>query len=121
LEEKVEEVEVRLREAQEALANFTSLIESLGWKRLLEIADGQLKNRMPAALSKTENLLELPGKEYEKGEIAGIDLFMRLPDIAIEGLKEDIKELEEKLGYVEGERTTAGTDGDDGSFVGDAP
>lgn len=118
----MEEVEVRLREAQEALVNFSSLIDSLGWKRLMEIADGQMKLRMPSVLGKTENLLELPGKEYEKGEIAGIELFTRLPEIAIEGLKQDINELEEKLGYVEGERTDSGTDDDgDGSFDGGAP
>ena len=104
----MDEVEVRLREAQEALSNFRSLVESVGWQKMKQIADGQLKLRMPSAIGKMESLLEVPKKEFEKGEIAGIDLFMRLPEIAIEGLINDINELEEKLGYVEGERTAGG-------------
>lgn len=119
----MEDVEARLRALQEEQSNLKALIDNLGWKRLMEIADGQLKNRMPSILEKTENFLELPGKEYEKGEMAGINLFTRLPGIAIEGLEQDIKQLEGQIDATGRDRSTddGSTDGGDDTFDGDAP
>ena len=42
--------------------------------------------------------------EYEKGEIAGIRLFMQLPGIAIEQITADIEKVERELGYDRAER-----------------
>ena len=118
----MEDVEVRLREAQEVLSNYAGLVESLGWKQLMTVADGQLTNRLPSILAKTENFLELPGKEYEKGEVSGINLFMKLPEVVIEGLRAEIKHLEEQLGYDEAERTDGSDDTSGDDFAGgDAP
>lgn len=102
----MEEVEVRLREMQEELSNYKSLVDSVGWKNLMVVAEDQNKLRMPSILSKVPNLLEITEKEFEKGEVSGITLFMQLPGIVIEGITAKIDQLEEELGYDDAERTT---------------
>ena len=102
----MEEAVVRLREMQEELSNFKNLLDSVGWKRLMEVADGQLETRMPSVLEKVDNLLMVTGKEFEKGEMAGINLFMQLPGIAVESLTADIDTLEKELDYGDGSRTS---------------
>lgn len=107
--------EVRLRELQEEWSDFKSLLEHPGWKYLDEIAKTQITNRYPSALGRLDNFLDLPGQEFDKGEISGIELFRRIPSVRVESLEEDIQNLEEQLQYDRNERTSPdGTeDGDD--------
>lgn len=112
----MEDQEVRLRELQEELSNQRSLLENVGWRELMQTAQEQLKLRLPTVLSKTDNLLETLGKEFEKGEIAGIELFCSLPGVRMVSLEEDIDKLEKELGYDDGERTTDDTDSGAGAF-----
>jgi len=79
----------------------------------MEFADEQLLNRMQAANGKTENLLEVLTKEYERGEISGIQLFCRMPGVYQAALEEDINTLEEELEYAPGERTISDDGRDD--------
>jgi len=120
----VEKEEERLRGLQEELSGIENLLQVPGWAELMEIAQGQLQLRLPAVLTKTENILEIVGKEFDKGVISGIELFCSLPAIRAEALKQDIATVEKELGYAAGERTNdGGNDGEDdgGSFDGDAP
>ncbi|UCE50136.1 MAG: hypothetical protein JSW47_08235 [Phycisphaerales bacterium] len=112
----MEDREALLREMQEEYSNFKMLIDNVGWDRLMIVAEKQIENRMPSALDKTESLLSILTNEYEKGEIAGIRLFMQLPGIAIEQIKADIEKIERELGYERAERTSDGTDGDGADF-----
>ncbi len=120
----MEEVEVRLRELQEGLTNLKSLIDHAGWKRLVEIADGQIENRMPSVFTRLDSLLEVTGSEFDKGEISGIKLFQALPSNYINDLEESISKMEEELEFDDDERerpdegrTDSGADsGTDGGF-----
>lgn len=120
--------EARLRGLQEEYSNQKSLLEHVGWQELMLTAADQLQGRLPSALSKTENLLEILPKEFEKGEIAGIELFCGFPGIRMAALEDDINKLEEELGYDDRKRASDGSDGEDrdsdsgtGDFTGDAP
>ena len=123
--------EVRLQVISEELHNLQHLQDHAGWKMVLDYAEGQVGNRLPAVLTKLETIADIIGQEFEKGEIAGIQLFSRIPDIVCKDLEENIEALEKELGYVEGERTKdsssgdsgeRGVDpGDDGDFEGGAP
>lgn len=115
-----EDLEAHLRGLQEEYSSLKELLETVGWTEIVQIAHEQLKLRMPGALSKTENILEVFGKEFEKGEIAGIELFISLPGIRLEALLNDISNTEEELGYDDNERTASdggSTGDDDDTFV----
>lgn len=102
----------RLRVLQEEYSKLQALTDNLGWKDLETLADEQVKLRIPSALGKVDNLLEITKKEYEKGEIAGIQLFTQLPGIRLEAIRLEMAQLEEELGYDRAERTDDGSDGD---------
>jgi hypothetical protein len=108
--------EVRLRGLQEESSNLKALIDNLGWKELEKIADEQVKLRIPSALGKLENVLEVTKVEFEKGEIAGIQLFVQLPGMRIEAVAEEIAGLEEELGYDDAERSAGPDDGNGDHF-----
>lgn len=69
------------------LSDLKDLVKSRGWARLSSIAEAQKQTRNATVLK--------PGggddKEFMKGEIAGIALFMRLPEIAIENLQQQLE------------------------------
>lgn len=73
---------------REQLSDLSQLLRSRGWARLHSIAEAQAKNRTAQVLG--------PGggdaKEYMKGEIAGIRLFMQLPETALENIKQQLEE-----------------------------
>ncbi len=124
----MEQEEAQLRVLQEERSNLLELTKTVGWIELMKIGAEQLALRLPGALSKTENIGQILGKEFEKGEIAGIELFCSLPKIRIASLDEDINKLEGELGYESGERTNERDDsggeggaGGEGTFEGDAP
>ncbi len=118
----MEDREVRLRELQEELSRFRSLIEHRGWKEMIAIANEQMKLRLGNILSAVQSQDELITREFEKGEMNGIDLFCRLPMARITALEEDVNALEQELGY-DGQTGTDGNDGsgDGGEFSGSAP
>lgn len=119
----MEEAE-ELRELQEALSNYESLVASAGWKRLMRIAAGQLSQREILLHKPIENLLEILKQEFEKGESAGIKLFTKLPEVQIEVLTQDIEELNRRV--QEDERrikpeSDGDTDSDGAGFQPSAP
>lgn len=82
-----------LREMQEELATLRKLIESPGWKRVMAIADSQIQNRFTSIIRTPGKTMDgLIEKEYANGEVAGIELFQRLPEIQVETLKQTIDE-----------------------------
>lgn len=74
------------------LSDLRDLAKSRGWARLNSIAEAQVKTRTANALAAGHS----DEKEFQKGEIAGINLFMKLPEMAIASLEEQIKESEER-------------------------
>lgn len=75
---------------REVLSDLRDLVKCRGWARLNSLAQAQVKTRTASVLG--------PGggdeKEFQKGEIAGINLFMNLPGVAIENLRRQIEEQE---------------------------
>jgi hypothetical protein len=82
----------------------------------MEIADGQCKNREPAVYKALDNLLELGKQEFEKGEIAGIRLFMVLPHRRIADIKQELESLPEET---EDDGTTGPAVGGESRDLGD--
>ncbi len=107
----MDDQEARLRGLQEELSNVNSLVDHVGWKELMVFAQEQVALRVPGVLGKMESLFDFPSQEFEKGEIAGIQLFCNLPAVRKESLEQDIGSIEEELDYDSSERTTSG-DGD---------
>lgn len=97
--------EVHLRVAQEEYSNLQSLVDHPGWKLVVEYAEGQIESRTPGIFTKLDNLLEIVGQEFEKGEVSGIMLFKKIPELVIADLEEKIVEFEKELGYARGEST----------------
>ena len=112
----MEEVEVRHRQLSEELGRLELLVEAHGWIRLMEIADGQILNRMPAVMTPLVDLFKVGEQEFEKGEINGIKLFCELPHKRIADLKATLDEMEKEDDYREpspvagGESRDAGDD-----------
>lgn len=86
MEEVVEEAS-----QEEVLADLRDLVKSRGWARLSSIAKAQIATRNTNVLKplKGDGIYE---QEFQKGEIAGIQLFMQLPDISIESLRQQLEE-----------------------------
>ncbi len=122
-----EEQEVRVRELLEELSGVEALVENAGWKQLMLIAQQQLQLRLPGVLRKLDSMDDIPGQEFEKGVVAGIELFCALPGVRVEALKVDIAQLDEEIEDAGGETRIEGGDdgsgsaGDDGEFEGPAP
>lgn len=114
----MEDREERLREMQEEFNKLSSLVEHAGWKHLQKIAEGQCKNREPEVFRASDGIGALLKKEFNCGEVAGIRLFMQLPGIALESLKQELDEAEESLendrGKPEPVPTAGGASADDG-------
>ena len=73
------------------------LIESRGWKLLMEIADAQRETKINQVIYDTWGMDDLPVKVHTKGEAAGIRLFQLMPQDAIEGLTAEIDEFKSHL------------------------
>ena len=108
----MEDLEVHLRELQEELSNVKLLVSHAGWEELMTFAQEQIALRTPGVLKRMENLFELSGQEFDKGEISGIHLFCNLPAVRVESLEQDIISIEEELGYGTGEGTSSGDERD---------
>lgn len=88
------ELEAELRKMRQ---EFQELTKSLGWARLLKYAEVQMQTRLqtmkaPAAEDKGTLL-----KEYVCGEYAGIELFTKIPDIALQQGEQQLKEMAKSM------------------------
>lgn len=90
MEEQEEQVEVR--DLQEELSKLRSLKTQTGFFYLMKIAEIQVKERTDQLiLSPLATMDAVLGQEYQKGEIAGIKLFVEFTDIRIRDLEEQIE------------------------------
>ncbi len=82
-----------VRDLQEELSRLTSFRNHPGYEELMKIAEDQLDARIGAVLLTPLNGLdETLKQEFEKGEISGIKLFVKMTDIQIQTLKEEIED-----------------------------
>lgn len=89
-------------EAHEILSEYQSLVKSPAWGRLVEVGKSQAELRTQMIMAKEERGLEDFIEVIRlKAEANMIKLFLELPTVIINGLKED-------LGYVEDETQAAG-------------
>lgn len=72
------------------MEDLRDLVKSRGWVRLNSLAEAQVKTRTANALKPLGQNSTPYEAEFLKGEIAGIRLFMQLPDLAIESLREQL-------------------------------
>lgn len=126
--EEQTEVEPALRDLQEERFRLTSLKEHAGYQYLMAIAERQRETRHQAIFLKPlKSLDETLEQEYLKGELSGITLFMRMVDIRIDDLTNDITQrLKEEEEKVDGKRNdsnaSTNADGpDDFDFADGAP
>lgn len=117
--EKAEELH---RALSEELHKLEMLVEHTGWARLMEIADGQVANRMKVATAPLENLLMVGLKEREQGRIDGIQFFQEMPHKRIKDIRQQLDELNEEIeDDDEPETPTAGGTSDGGDFERPSP
>jgi hypothetical protein len=82
-----------LRELQEELSELNALREHRGYKTLMTIADLQAKARMDSLIAPIKTMDDTLEQEFRKGEIGGIQLFMRMTDVQISMLESEIETL----------------------------
>ena len=92
--------EVRRAQLQEEilslLGQFRSLVKSRGWEQLVEYGNAQVAFRTnELILNPSTSLADLANQEYLKGEIAGIRLFLSMPDTIIEANKAYLTAIKE--------------------------
>jgi len=69
------------------------LVKSKGWVRLANYAKGQLEARAQVIGEPSAGLDSLIQQEFAKGEMGGIGLFMRFPEIIEADYGEQVDEL----------------------------
>lgn len=67
------------------------LMESAGWRFLMEIAEAQRMVRSNKILLTACPADQVTVQEFEKGEVAGIMLFSTMPATAVEALSNEIE------------------------------
>jgi hypothetical protein len=86
---------------EDALARrneWRALVESAGWKRLCEVAGGQVAARVDInGRSRSKGLEDVFEREFSAGEVSGIELFMRIPATVVEQLEEEVQSLFEDM------------------------
>jgi len=84
------------RELQEELSQLRGLVKHPAWERLMHYAAGQLTGRIDAIILNPVDGADLTYKqEYMKGEVSGIKLFTKMPEILIAELEDALAQLEE--------------------------
>ena len=73
------------------------LINSAGWRFLMEIAQAQRMVRSNKILFTACPADQVTVQEFEKGEVAGITLFSTMPETAIEALGSEIEQWKAQL------------------------
>lgn len=76
---------------------FRELLNSRGWDLLLDIAKAQIEARKNLLLQRAKGIDGAFELEYAKGEIAGIEIFTRIPSTALEDLEEQLETIKEQL------------------------
>lgn len=76
---------------------FQELVKCQGWDRLLRYVEAQLQTRLaqmkaPAADQKGALL-----KEYVSGEYSGIELFSKIPEIALQSGEQQLRKLAKQV------------------------
>ena len=98
LKRKRRKMQDSVREAKQMADEFQHMIGTAGWKRLKQLAEVQVQGRTNEILLKpTENQAM---QEYQKGELQGIQLFLRLPELSIEMAKDlmaEAQKLDEEI------------------------
>ena len=87
--------EKHLAELQETEQAFRSLLNSTGWRKLMEICNGAVVTRRQGSFSQMASIKGLDDcftLAGVGGEIAGIQFVMGLPHIMLDNLKTDIHE-----------------------------
>lgn len=79
------------------------LIETPGWKFLMDIAEAQRMVRSNKILFTPCPADQVTVQEFEKGEVAGITLFTSMPETAIEALSSEIDEHKRRLNLTDEE------------------
>ena len=83
-----------LRDAQEQLAQLQGLLKLASWHTLHALAQQQLTTRIDAViLNPASGADGVYAQEYMKGEIAGIKLFLQMPQLLIDQLQSDIDQM----------------------------
>ena len=98
--------EVSLRELQEERSELVKLLEAPGYKRLMLLAEAQIKSRQDTLcitpLKQMDGVLE---QEFSKGEVHGIMLFTKIVDIELEQLNQEIETKLKEQGNVDSSQT----------------
>ena len=82
-----------LADLHEDLRAFSQLRESLGWRRLKEIAEVQLQTRVrDSVYAPPKGLMDLITRTYTNGECSGMLILLGLPELMIDSLKMDIEQ-----------------------------
>jgi hypothetical protein len=82
------------RELQEQLAQLAGLTKHPAWALVMKIAEEQLTGRIDnIMLNPVATVDATLQQEYLKGEVSGIKLFCRLPQILMDTLAADIEQL----------------------------
>lgn len=90
----MEEKDPSLTELQEQLSSWRALVKTAGWSTLERYAKAQKDHRLgPLIRGRSEQIIDLVNREYDRGEIAGIEFFMNIPSIEIARLEEEIDKL----------------------------
>lgn len=96
-ENVVADLEARRSEVAADLHTWRSLTKSVGWQRLMAVAQGQVNERGLILRAPLPNMDACLGQEFAKGEITGIELFQQLPEIEIERLESERDSLTKEL------------------------
>jgi len=92
VEQEDQDLQAEVRVLQEESSRLSSLQQHAGYGYLVEIAKGQMENRLnQILLSPLKTMDEVLAQEFLKGEYAGIRLFTDMVQLRIEVLKEEIE------------------------------
>lgn len=87
------EMQAQLEEMQAIQREFRELVKCKGWGRLRNYAEAQIEARQNALLDPSDGFDGLVAGEFSKGEVGGIALFMRFPEIIEADYGERVEEL----------------------------
>lgn len=79
------------------LQECQELLKHPGWAQLVKFADGQIGARKSQRDEPGRGLDHLVAKEFLNGEISGIELFVKMPELIIEDFTQTLDELKEMM------------------------
>lgn len=87
-----------LKDKNELRFELNRLITTPGWKKLVGWAKVQQDNRRAIADKLVHDTAEMVDAAFHKGEISGIETFVRIPENFLKVLSSEISVLEKKAG-----------------------